>query len=220
MSADSVLTSTMRRKSLSTMRIGLVVLCVALLGACGRPSEGSVAASPRAVETSSAIPTTTMTTTTATTTRGLTRSEPTELWIPRIEVRSTLIALGLNKDGTVEVPPVAEPMQAGWYSLAPTPGEVGPAVILGHVDGDRKPGVFYRLRELAPGDDVEISRMDGSVVRFVVREVDQVAKAQFPTDAVYGDTADPELRLITCGGRFNRAAHSYVDNIIVYATLR
>jgi sortase (surface protein transpeptidase) len=130
-----------------------------------------------------------------------------------------LIPLGLNKDGTVEVPPVERPMQAGWYSLGPTPGEVGPAVVLGHVDGYRNPGIFYRLHELVPGDDVEISRADGSVVRFVVRKVDQVAKAQFPTEAVYGQTPDSELRLITCGGRFNQAAHSYVDNIVVYATL-
>jgi sortase family protein len=197
---------------LSALRIGLVLLSIALLCACGRPADRYPATSARPVETAGTISTTTTT--------GLGRSEPTELWIPRIEARSSLISLGLNKDGTVEVPPVAEAMQAGWYSLSATPGEAGPAVILGHVDGNRKPGIFYRLRELVPGDDVEISRMDGSVARFVVRKVSQVPKAQFPTEAVYGDTTDPELRLITCGGRFDRATHSYFDNIIVYATLR
>jgi sortase family protein len=197
---------------LSALRIGLVLVSIALLGACATPADRTDPRSTRTVETSGTISTTTTT--------GLGRSEPTELWIPRIEARSSLVSLGLNKDGTVEVPPVAEPMQAGWYSLSATPGEAGPAVILGHVDGNRKPGIFYRLRELVPGDDVEVSRIDGSVARFVVREVDQVPKAQFPTDAVYGDTTDPELRLITCGGHFDRATHSYMDNIIVYATLR
>lgn len=196
------------------MRIVFVVLAAVLLGACAVPSEQSASTSTTVTGTAEAA-----VTSTTTVARSLERSEPTELWIPHIGARSSLIPLGLNKDGTVEVPPVERPMQAGWYSLGPTPGEVGPAVVLGHVDGYRNPGIFYRLHELVPGDDVEISRADGSVVRFVVRKVDQVAKAQFPTEAVYGQTPDSELRLITCGGRFNQAAHSYVDNIVVYATL-
>lgn len=200
------------------MRIGFVVLSVALLGACAAPPpEQPATASTTSPAVTTAVETTVTSTTTATWSLG--RSEPTEVWIPRIEARSSLVPLGLNEDGTIEVPPVAQPMQAGWYSLAPTPGEVGPAVILGHVDGNRKPGIFYRLRELVPGDNVEISRTDGSVARFVVRKVEQVAKAQFPTEAVYGETTAPELRLITCGGSFDRGARSYVDNIIVYATL-
>jgi hypothetical protein len=204
---------------LPAIRAGLVVFSAALLGACAAP-PGQPPTTSTTVTTTDETTVTVTTTTTTTTTRSLDRSEPTELWIPHIGARSSLIPLGLNKDGTIEVPPVEQPMQAGWYSLAPTPGEVGPAVILGHVDGNRQPGIFYRLRELAPGDEVEISRMDGSVAGFVVRKVDQVDKDQFPTEAVYGETADPELRLITCGGRFDRTAHSYVDNIIVYATLR
>lgn len=110
-------------------------------------------------------------------------------------------------------------MQAGWYRFARTPGESGPAVILGHVDGNSQPGIFHRLRELVPGDEIEVSRKDGVTARFVVRHVEQIAKDHFPTDAVYGDTADPELRLITCGGSFDRSARSYLDNIIVYANL-
>ncbi|WP_158892018.1 class F sortase [Amycolatopsis anabasis] len=152
-------------------------------------------------------------------TQPMPRAEPAAIDIPKIGARSTLAPLGLNPDHTVEVPPVTQPMQAGWYTYGPAPGEVGPAVILGHVDGNKQQGIFYRLKELAPGDRVAVSRKDGSTANFVVRQVDQVDKNQFPTDAVYGDTAGPELRLITCGGSFDRAAHSYRDNIIVYASL-
>lgn len=147
------------------------------------------------------------------------RSEPAAIDIPKLGARSSLIPLGLNADDTVEVPPVSKPMQAGWYRYGPTPGETGPSVVLGHVDGNKLPGIFFRLKELAPGDAVLVSRKDGSTARFVVRQVDQVPKDTFPTDAVYGDTPAPELRLITCGGSFDHAAHSYRDNIIVYATL-
>ncbi len=91
-------------------------------------------------------------------------------------------------------------------------------MILGHVNGGGHAGIFARLHELVSGDEVLISRTDGSTQRFVVRRVDQIAKSQFPTDAVYGDTAGPELRLITCGGSFDKAAHSYRENVIVYAS--
>jgi sortase (surface protein transpeptidase) len=144
-------------------------------------------------------------------------AEPVELSIPKIGVRSSLIALGLNKDQTVQVPPVNTPEQAGWFTGAPKPGEPGPSVILGHVNGGGHPGVFVRLRELAAGDEVDVKRTDGSTGRFVVRRAVLVPKADFPTDDVYGDTAGPELRLITCGGSFDKTAHSYRDQVIVFA---
>lgn len=148
---------------------------------------------------------------------ALPASEPTAVELPKIKAKSTLVPLGLNADGTIEVPPVSTPMQAGWYTKAPTPGEIGPAVILGHVDGNKQPGIFYHLKEMATGDEVLVSRKDGTTVRFVVSKVDQVSKKDFPTDSVYGDVSDAELRLITCGGVFDHNAHSYEDNIIVYA---
>jgi sortase (surface protein transpeptidase) len=151
---------------------------------------------------------------------GMAKSEPVSVDVPKIGVHSSLISLGLNADNSIQVPPVTQPMQAGWYSYGPTPGETGPAVVLGHVDGNKQKGVFYRLRELIPGDQIFVARKDGSTARFVVTKVDQVSKDSFPTDAVYGDTANPELRLISCGGSFDHAAHSYLDNVIVYATLR
>lgn len=147
------------------------------------------------------------------------KSDPVSVEIPKIGARSTLTKLGLNKDGTVQVPPVSQPMQAGWYSKGPTPGEKGPAVILGHIDGAKKPGIFYKLRELKPGDEILVKRADGSTAKFVVQRSEQVPKTDFPTDEVYGNTSNPELRLITCGGSFDRAAGSYRDNTIVFATL-
>ncbi|MBE1465557.1 LPXTG-site transpeptidase (sortase) family protein [Kibdelosporangium phytohabitans] len=146
-------------------------------------------------------------------------STPTEIAIPKIGARSSLVLLGLNADRTIQVPPVDQPMQAGWYDKAPTPGEVGPAIVLGHVDGNKKPGIFHRLKELVVGDEIAVSRQDGKTAQFKVTHVEQIAKREFPTDKVYGDTQGPELRLITCGGQFDHAAHSYKDNIIVYAAL-
>ncbi|HEX2134216.1 MAG TPA: class F sortase [Actinophytocola sp.] len=141
---------------------------------------------------------------------------PVEVRIPAIGATSSLMPLGLNPDRTVEVPPVDEPMRAGWFTGGPAPGEPGPAVLLGHVNGGGRPGIFARLAELEPGDEVLVRRTDDTV-RFTVRRVDQVPKTEFPADAVYGDTPGPELRLITCGGAFDEDAGSYRDNVIVYA---
>ncbi|MEU4741804.1 class F sortase [Actinosynnema sp. NPDC023658] len=144
---------------------------------------------------------------------------PVEVRIPAIDARSSLVPLGVNADGTVEVPPVDQPLQAGWYRHGPAPGDVGPAVLLGHVDGGGRPGVFHRLSELTAGDLVEVTRHDLTAATFTVRRVDRVAKRDFPTDAVYGETATPQLRLITCGGAFDQATGDYEDNVIVYAEL-
>lgn len=150
---------------------------------------------------------------------ALARSEPAEVSIPSIEATSSLVQLGLNADETVEVPPVDQPMQAGWYRLGVTPGEQGAAVILGHVDGGGQAGIFHRLHELTAGDEVLVRRTDGRTAVFGVSRTQQVAKAEFPTEAVYGPSDAPELRIVTCGGEFDQARQSYRDNIIVYATL-
>jgi hypothetical protein len=150
---------------------------------------------------------------------ALPKSEPVSIDIPKIGAHSSLVPLGLNPDNTIQVPPVTTPLQAGWYTYAPTPGEVGPAVVLGHVDGNHQKGIFFRLKELAAGDRVSVARKDGSTALFEVTKVHQVPKKDFEAEGVYDDTADPELRLITCGGVFDRGAHNYVDNIVVYARL-
>lgn len=147
------------------------------------------------------------------------RLEPVSVSVPAIGAESPLLRLGLNADGTLEVPPLAESKTAGWYALGPAPGEPGPAVIVGHVDGGGEPGVFLRLAELTVGADVLIRREDGSVLRFVVDRVREVAKTEFPTAEVYGWTDRAELRLITCGGSFDQMADSYRNNVLVFAHL-
>ncbi|WP_439376704.1 class F sortase [Amycolatopsis lexingtonensis] len=150
---------------------------------------------------------------------ALPKSAPVSIDIPKIAAHSSLVPLGLNADNTVEVPPVTTPLQAGWYTYAPTPGETGPAVVLGHVDGNHQKGIFFRLKELAAGDRVSIAREDGTTAVFEVTKVHQVPKKDFEGEGVYDDTPGPELRLITCGGVFDRTARNYVDNIVVYAKL-
>ncbi|WP_433275696.1 class F sortase [Pseudonocardia xinjiangensis] len=149
-------------------------------------------------------------------------ADPVRLDIPAIDVHTPLLTLGLNPDGTVEVPSLdtmPEANQAGWYDGSPTPGALGPSVILGHVDSARfGPSVFYDLAALVPGDRVEVTRTDASTVTFQVDSVARYPKDAFPTDAVYGDIDHAGLRLITCGGEFDRAARSYKDNIVVYAS--
>ncbi|MTD56427.1 class F sortase [Amycolatopsis pithecellobii] len=144
---------------------------------------------------------------------------PTWVDLPSISAHSSLVELGLNPDRTIEVPPVDQPLQAGWYRYSPVPGQVGPAVILGHIDGNHQKGIFWRLRDVKAGDQVRIGQANGAALTFAVTKVDQVAKKEFPTDAVYGDTPDPELRLITCGGAYDAANRNYLDNVIVYAKL-
>ncbi len=195
---------------------GLFVV-LALLTGCASEPDPVLPTAPVPTSTPTSVPSASPTPSEAN--KGMPPSEPTELRIPKIGAKSSLIPLGLNPDETVEVPPVEKPRQAGWYKLARTPGEAGPAVVLGHVDGNKEPGIFLRLKELVAGDEVEVSRKDGTTARFRVRRTEQIAKNSFPTEAVYGDTAEPELRLITCGGSFDQSARSYRDNIIVYATL-
>jgi Sortase domain len=140
---------------------------------------------------------------------------PVRITVPRIGVASALDKLGRAADGTVEVPARWE--VAGWYERGPRPGEPGSAVILGHVDSKHGPAVFYRLRELRPGDRIEVARADGSVVDFVVERTAKHDKQRFPTDEVYYPTLTPALRLVTCGGEFDPVSGHYRSNIIVFA---
>lgn len=130
-----------------------------------------------------------------------------------------VIDLDLNADGSLQTPD-DDFSQAGWYTGRAAPGEQGPAVVVGHVDNKAGPAVFYRLRELVAGDEVEITRDDGSSVVYTVTYSEQVDKDAFPTEKVYGGTSVPELRLVTCGGDFDRSSGHYVDNIVTYATIR
>jgi sortase (surface protein transpeptidase) len=137
--------------------------------------------------------------------------------IPAIGVGSELIELGIATDGELEVP--TDFNQAGWFSGGAVPGEPGPAVIAGHLDSVLGPAIFWKLSLLKPGDIVKILRRDSKVLTFSVTWIDRVRKDYFPSDQVYGPTPNSELRLITCGGTFNKSVRSYNDNTIVYAKL-
>jgi len=142
---------------------------------------------------------------------------PMRVQIPAIGVDAPVIRLGLNSDGTLEVP--SDFSVTGWWEGGPIPGDVGPAVIVGHVDNVNGPAVFYHLRDLRPGQIISVVRPDGRVANFAVESLAEFAKSNFPTARVYGATPDPQLRLITCGGRFDYTIHHYVDNIVVFAKL-
>ena len=174
-----------------TRLFGLWLLVLALAG-CGAP-----AATP---ESSAASPVV---------------SVPVAVTVEAIGAHSTLVPLGLDAAGRMVVPGTAG--QAAWYEPGVRPGELGPALITGHVDYGGEPGVFGRLDELEAGDAVTVDLADGRTLRFVVYRVQQVAKDDFPWAEVAGDTPGPELRLITCGGSFDRAAGHYRSNIVVYA---
>jgi sortase family protein len=147
----------------------------------------------------------------------LPRSAPVRVTIPELGVRSAVMELGIGDDGAMEVPPGAFP--AGWFDRGPTPGELGPAVLAGHVDWDGEQGVFEGLHRLHRGDRVLVDRADGSTATFAVDRVAQYAKDEFPAGSVYGDIDEAGLRLITCGGDFDTEADSYRDNVVVYASL-
>lgn len=137
--------------------------------------------------------------------------------IPSLDINSTLLKLGRDPDLAIQVPKDYD--RAGWYIYGPTPGEVGAAIILGHVDSKAGPAVFYRLGELRPGDRIRVRRADKTTATFRVDGVRQYAKKRFPSKRVFGSVDYPGLRLITCGGRFDTTARSYDDNIVVYAQL-
>lgn len=146
-------------------------------------------------------------------------SEPVALDIPSIDVHSTSLApLSVGPDGVL--PPPSDYAQPGWYTGGPNPGQLGPAVIAGHVDGPSGPAVFYRLGRLKPGAEVDVTRADGTVARFTIDSVASYAKADFPTSRVYGNSTDrAEIRLITCGGAFDHHTGHYVDNIVAFGHL-
>jgi hypothetical protein len=154
---------------------------------------------------------------------ALARSLPISISIPAIGVSSRLLYVGLNPDGTIQVPPLNDPPltnEAAWYKYSPTPGQLGPSVIEGHVDSlSGGPSVFFRLGALEPGDLVYITLADRQVAVFKITGVRLYPKDQFPTSTVYGNTDYAGLRLITCGGSFDEQGHHYRSNIVAFASL-
>ncbi|MFV2114475.1 class F sortase [Micromonospora sp. LOL_025] len=186
---------------LATAGLGLVAAGLATTPP--RPPRPGAADAP--VPTRSALP-------------PLHRAEPVDVRIPAIGVRARIVPVGADADGHLEVPPLDRPTLAGWYRHGVSPGETGNAVIVGHVDSAAGPAVFFDLGRLRPGDTVRITRADASVATFAVDAVGSYPKDRFPTDLVYGPSDATGLRLITCGGRFDRDSGNYVDNVVVLAT--
>lgn len=204
-------------------RVWLAVLATTTaltISACGQASEGSpvarrATASPGVgLETGGAPPHPPVAPLRAPAGRTV---PPAQVEIPVIGVSSALVRLGLASDGTLQAP--ADYGTAGWYTGGPSPGQTGPAVIAGHLDSDRGPAVFYRIGSLRPDEAVLVVLADGKRLRFVVTGVASYPKDAFPTQAVYGPTPYPALRLITCGGPFDRSSGRYRHNVVVSARL-
>ncbi|NKZ05538.1 class F sortase [Actinomadura latina] len=182
-------------------------------GGTASTANSSGTPEPAATETTGA-------TTPASNIHPMPQSPPTKIAIPKIGVSAPVGSIGLLPDGRVEEPPLSKPGLAGWYKEGVTPGEIGPAVILGHVDANGRPAVFYRLKDLRPGDRIRVARQDGSTATFAVRRAQRVDKDAFPHKKVFGESLDhAALRLVTCGGAFDPKIGHYTDNLIVYADL-
>ena len=196
--------------------MGLVAVGIAVAGHGSEragAAASATAAAPASAAPASAPPAAAVVAVTTPPERG--DLHPTEVRVPSLDVRSALVDLDVGPDGALQPP--ADPAVAGWYVRGGVPGLPGPAVIAGHVDSRSGPAVFYRLDELTAGDRVEVTRSDGQVFAYRVATVETHPKDAFPTARVYGPTPGPELRLITCGGEFDRSSRHYRDNVIVTA---
>ncbi|MFJ1545310.1 class F sortase [Streptomyces sp. NPDC088246] len=150
---------------------------------------------------------------------AMSRSVPTRLQIPSLAVKAPFTALSIGADGRLNPPPPNDSNLVGWFKGGVTPGERGAAIVAGHVDTTTGPAVFLQLQFLKPGSTVDITRADGSVATFKVDSVETFNKAKFPDKRVYSDTPSAQLRLITCGGPYNRKAKHYEDNVVAFAHL-
>jgi sortase (surface protein transpeptidase) len=195
--------------------VGLVALgagCAAQQHAPQPQSSAALPATTTSHASSASAPTTTSTV--------LPAAVPTFLDVPAIGVHHSLLQLGQNPDGTLQVPPLSDVADAGWDKYSPSPGQLGPAVILGHIDSATQgKGVFYDLGALHRGDTVSVTRADHTIAVFRIDGVNEYTKGAFPTLTVYGNTPNAQLRLITCGGPFDSTTHHYVDNIVAFATM-
>jgi sortase family protein len=216
------MTPSVRRRLLLATTAVLAIGGVAAVGAGlrDRPAAQPPLTSPAAATASPSAAMPEMSGGTDVLTKGplLATSPPTRVVIPALKVDTTVIGLGQQADGSMQVP--ADGKTVGWYTKAPTPGSLGPAVLAGHVDFHGKPGTFARLSTLKTGDQITVTRQDGATAVFAVTKVDRYAKDRFPSAAVYGPIDHAGLRLITCGGDFDSRSGHYEDNIVAYADLK
>ncbi len=148
---------------------------------------------------------------------GLKASMPVNLKIESVGIQAAIGGIDLNSDGTLEVPKSYD--LVGWYKRSPTPGEIGPSIITGHVDSYKGPAVFWRLSQVKAGDKILVTREDKSVATFIVDRIEQFNQDNFPTDTVYGNISSSGLRLITCGGYYQRSVQRYTHNTVVFASI-
>lgn len=202
------------------MAVGAAAIAVALVGHSGAPQPpgSSVGTSPGPQQQ---LPASSTTTTVASGSAPLARSRPASIRIPAIGVDSAVSVIGENADGSIAVPqPGPDYNKAAWYEYSPTPGQVGPSIIEGHVDSAAQgPSVFFKLGDLRPGDEVDVTLADGEDAVFTIDGVRSYPKDQFPTQAVYGNTSDPALRLVTCGGSFDSSTGHYLNNVVAFGHL-
>ncbi|ARF82179.1 class F sortase [Kitasatospora aureofaciens] len=218
------------RGGMATAAAGLLLIYNAVDTGPGPGSIAGKAAPPTAVAPAVPVPSATAAKPAAPTARpaapaaipgapALKRSKPTRLRIPQIGVEAPFTELTLNPAGQLNPPPPDNKNLVGWYRDGVTPGERGSAVVAGHVDTTKGPAVFLLLSLLVPGNKVEVSREDGTVAVFNVDSVQTFAKDAFPDQKVYGKTPDAQLRLITCGGAYDKKRRDYLDNVVVFAHL-
>ncbi|MEW2632047.1 class F sortase [Streptomyces sp. NPDC048389] len=148
-------------------------------------------------------------------------AEPRRVSVPALGIAAPVVPRGLDAAGAVKPPPLATPGTVGWYDDGTTPGEPGAALLVGHVDTETRPAVFYGLSAARPGESIEVTRADGSVAEFTVDDVQVFTRDRFDAQKVYGprQAGRAELRLITCGGTFDRVSGTYTANVVVYAYL-
>lgn len=204
-----------KRRRLTTPTTWTYLLAGLLLGGCAAADASDISAPPATPASATPMLTPHSNLSTYRSTRSHSETAlPVRLRIPAIDVDTGLESLGLNDDKSIEVP--SEPGVAGWWKGGPRPGQVGPAVIMGHVRWNTGPAVFSRLRWLQRGDEILVDRADGTTARFVVTRHGSYRKVAFPSDLVYYPTLEPELRLVTCGGPYDRAT-GYSENVVVFA---
>jgi hypothetical protein len=197
---------------LAVAAAALVVGGVAILGIDGWHKSGP----PRPAAAGNVAQVPTQRPTSAAKVQALAKSVPVRIDIPSIGVHAKTLSMGADAEGGIAVPSLAQAELTSWYNEGPAPGEVGPSVIVGHVDTKSGPAVFYRLGELKKGATIDVARTDGSVVSFAVDSVAEYPKAEFPAEKIFSDLDYPGLRLITCGGAFDSDTGHYLDNTIVF----
>jgi hypothetical protein len=193
---------------------GIAALILVLRAPGGPPGPSAAASAPLAPVAVAGAPAAVAAKTSAT-------APPIRLRIPAIHVSTRIVDEGLGTDGALQVPPLTDAgvHEVGWYDLGPTPGQVGSAIIVGHVDSYQAAGVFYDLGLLVPGNAIEVTLANGKTVHFTVTSVHEYSKAHFPAAEVYGSEPYQALRLITCGGAFDAATGHYLSNIVAYARM-